>query len=211
MNVGFTIYHGTPMTPRAALLEVGKGRAFCVSFFRPDDCEAVEAISPAIMFRQRRFLRMDFGNETRRILVRSRRLETLLSLARGASFPSGAMGGDTGRAGRAFAVERRASKRLAVRCRARRAALAYGRPAFPTCSAMRTLPARGARLDRQAKNRAGRLRRISPENGRSSGLNGQHLAPFAYDARRCRRFRLSVFKRGLDVTRTKRTPLFERL
>ena len=45
------IYHGTPMTPRAALLSVCKGRAMCVSFFRPDDVEAVEAISPDIMFR----------------------------------------------------------------------------------------------------------------------------------------------------------------
>jgi hypothetical protein len=45
------IYHGTPMTPRAALLDVCKGRAMCVSFYRHDDVEAVEAISPAIMFR----------------------------------------------------------------------------------------------------------------------------------------------------------------
>ena len=43
------IYHGTPMTPRAALLDVCDGRAMCVSFYRPDDVEAVEAISPAIM------------------------------------------------------------------------------------------------------------------------------------------------------------------
>lgn len=31
------IYHGTPMTPRAALRAVGAGRGLCVSFFRPDD------------------------------------------------------------------------------------------------------------------------------------------------------------------------------
>ena len=31
-----TIYHGTPMTPRAALLDVLAGRAACVSFWRPD-------------------------------------------------------------------------------------------------------------------------------------------------------------------------------
>lgn len=44
------IHHGTPLTPRAALLDVCKGRAMCVSFYRPDDVEAVEEISPAIMY-----------------------------------------------------------------------------------------------------------------------------------------------------------------
>jgi hypothetical protein len=43
------VYHGTPLTPRAALLAM-EGRAFCVSFFRPDSVADVEAISPAIMF-----------------------------------------------------------------------------------------------------------------------------------------------------------------
>lgn len=52
------IHHGTPMTPRAALLDVCAGRAMCVSFWRLDDTEAVEAISPAIMFRQRRLFGM---------------------------------------------------------------------------------------------------------------------------------------------------------
>lgn len=49
-RVMVTIYHGTPMTPRAALLDVLVGRAACVSFYRPDDVGAVESISPAIMF-----------------------------------------------------------------------------------------------------------------------------------------------------------------
>lgn len=44
------IHHGTPLTPRAALFDVCAGRAMCVSFYRPDDAEVVEAISPAIMF-----------------------------------------------------------------------------------------------------------------------------------------------------------------
>jgi hypothetical protein len=44
------IYHGTPMTPRDALLTVCAGRAMCVSFFRPDDVAAVEQIAPMIMF-----------------------------------------------------------------------------------------------------------------------------------------------------------------
>jgi len=43
------IHHGTPMTPRSAL-EAMAGRAFCVSFYRPDDVETVEKISPKIMY-----------------------------------------------------------------------------------------------------------------------------------------------------------------
>lgn len=42
-------YHGTPMSPKAAL-EAMAGRAFCVSFYRPDNVEQVERISPFIMY-----------------------------------------------------------------------------------------------------------------------------------------------------------------
>jgi hypothetical protein len=45
-----TIYHGTPMTPRAALEAVLRGRGACVSFYRPDDVVAVEAVCPFIMY-----------------------------------------------------------------------------------------------------------------------------------------------------------------
>lgn len=44
-----TIYHGTPLTPDAALIQLA-GRAFCVSFFRPDNAARCEEISPAIMY-----------------------------------------------------------------------------------------------------------------------------------------------------------------
>ena len=44
------IFHGTPMTPRAALLDVLAGRAGCVSFYRPDDVSAVEQVCPSIMY-----------------------------------------------------------------------------------------------------------------------------------------------------------------
>lgn len=50
MSARPTIYHGTPITPRAALLDIGAGRAMCVSFFRPDDVDVVEAVSPAVMY-----------------------------------------------------------------------------------------------------------------------------------------------------------------
>lgn len=43
------VYHGTPLTPRAAL-QAMTGRSFCVSFFRPDDVDEVERIAPYVMF-----------------------------------------------------------------------------------------------------------------------------------------------------------------
>ncbi len=44
-----TVYHGTPLTPAPALNAVS-GRAFCVSYYRPDNVEAVEAMAPFIMY-----------------------------------------------------------------------------------------------------------------------------------------------------------------
>ena len=43
------VYHGTPLTPRAALAAVA-GRAMCVSFYRPDNVQDVEAQSPFVMY-----------------------------------------------------------------------------------------------------------------------------------------------------------------
>jgi hypothetical protein len=43
------VYHGTPLTPKAALLAM-RGRAFCVSFYRPDNVADVEAIAPFVMY-----------------------------------------------------------------------------------------------------------------------------------------------------------------
>lgn len=43
------IYHGTPLTPRDALMSVCPGRAMCVSFYTPADITAVEQVSPHIM------------------------------------------------------------------------------------------------------------------------------------------------------------------
>lgn len=44
------IYHGTPLTPRSALLDICPGRAMCISFYSPQDVEAAETISPYIMY-----------------------------------------------------------------------------------------------------------------------------------------------------------------
>ncbi|WP_066794993.1 hypothetical protein [Sphingomonas soli] len=43
------VYHGTPLSPREALIAAG-ARAYCVSFFRPDSVNDVEAIAPFIMY-----------------------------------------------------------------------------------------------------------------------------------------------------------------
>ena len=43
------VYHGTPLTPREALVAAG-ARAFCVSFFRPADTAQVEAQAPFVMY-----------------------------------------------------------------------------------------------------------------------------------------------------------------
>lgn len=41
-------YHGTPITPRAALLEL-VGRSFCVSYARPDDLKVCHEIGEGVM------------------------------------------------------------------------------------------------------------------------------------------------------------------
>lgn len=41
-------YHGTPITPRKALLSLA-GRHFCVSHARPDDCRVVHEIGQSVM------------------------------------------------------------------------------------------------------------------------------------------------------------------
>lgn len=44
------VYHGTPVTPKAAFDAVMPGRGACVSFYRPDNVDAVEAACPFIMY-----------------------------------------------------------------------------------------------------------------------------------------------------------------
>lgn len=57
-----TIYHGTPVTPRAALQALA-GRAFCVSYFRADSVADVEALGPFIMYDNGAY---SFWKQTRR-------------------------------------------------------------------------------------------------------------------------------------------------
>lgn len=100
-----TIYHGTPLTPRAALNAVLPGRASCVSFFHPYDAEAVAAVCPYVMFRQRRIFGMESRHETRRGMVSARGLDALLPVAGNPLVSSRQMGGDTGRSGGAVAAQ----------------------------------------------------------------------------------------------------------
>ena len=202
-----TIYHGTPMTPRAALLDVLPGRAAFVSFFRPDDVEAVEAVCPFHRVRQRRVLGMDGGHEARRGMVRPRRLDTVLSLAGSPTSQTGTLGRDTGCTGRAIPAQRRAAERLAVRSGAGRAAVAHGRADQSTGAAVREIRPRCPWLDRASEARACRLRRLSAKDGQGVGTVRRPLAPDPHDARREGGVRLSVRQRGQHVLGSERPSL----
>lgn len=174
------IHHGTPLTPKAALLDVGKGRAFCVSFFHPQDVEAVQEISPAIMFRQRRVFGMESGNEARRALVHPRGLDTLLPMAGAAPVSSGAMGSDTRCAGSAEPAQRFTPARMAVWSE-RRTALAHGRADRTAAAPLRAVRPGLLGLDRQGQD--ARHAGISRADGGSFHSLGQPVAGSAHDAR----------------------------
>ncbi len=187
------IHHGTPMTPRAALLDVCAGRAMCVSFWRPDDVEAVEAISPAIMFRQRRLFRMARSTEARRGMVHPAGLVALFRVARTAPVSTGPLGSDTGCAGRTVTDQRFTADRLAIWAEGR-AALAHGRAARSFAAPVRSVRPGLLRLDRQGQ--ASGLPGIPRAHGRGCGGSRQSLASVAHDARRDGGARLSVHQCG---------------
>lgn len=209
------IHHGTPLSPRAALRAMA-GRAFCVSFWRPDDAEVVEAISPSIMFRQRRLLGMAGGLEARRALVRARGLDAILRLAGTAAVPSWAMGSDTRRPRRALPAQRRTSERLALWPVEGGAALAHGRPDRPLLALGGTIRPRVSWLDRRVGpgNRQGPqgsasrgLRALVPSHGRVGPSNWQPLAGYTHDARRLSRPGVSIRQRGFLLSSAERPPL----
>lgn len=133
-----TVYHGTPMTPRAALQQMS-GRAFCVSFYRPDDVEVVQQISPAIMFRQWRVLILASRIKSWSGVGRGSGLEAVLQMA-GASTSRGTLGSYTRQPRRTFTDQRRIAERLAVRS-VGRTALAYGQPDRSAIAAVRQIRA----------------------------------------------------------------------
>lgn len=183
------IHHGTPMTPRAALMDVCAGRAMCVSFWRPDDVEAVEAISPAIMFRQRRVFGMAGGAEARRGMVHTRGLDPLFRLARAATISPRKMGRDARCSGRTLTTQRFITGGLAVWTEGR-AALAYGRAGRSAVKAMRQVRPGMPGLDRQRQ--ASGLPGISFAHGGSLPRDRQSMASASHDARCGRGTRLPL-------------------
>lgn len=198
------IYHGTPLTPRAALLEVCKGRAMCVSFFRPDDVEAVEAISPDIMFRQWRVLYVESSAKARGRMGRTMGMVGVFRLAGTSPVLPRKVGSRSRYAGCAKPAQRRVVAGLAIRSKGC-APLAHGRANRPTSSPLRKMGSRLPWVDGQRQ--APRQARISRPNGGSGQGFRQLLARFAHDARNQGCFRLSVRQRGRDNTSTERVAL----
>lgn len=176
-----TIYHGTPMTPRAALQQMA-GRAFCVSFYRPDDVEVVEAISPAVMFRQRRILFLAISSAKRSGLGGRSGLEAVLQVA-GASTSSRTLGGYTRQPRRTITDQRRVAERLAV-WSVGRTALAYGQSDRSPLATLRQIRACLLRLDRARQRFHSWLRSMVSAHGRSCKRLGQSMAQHSHDARR---------------------------
>lgn len=198
------IYHGTPLTPRSALIDVCTGRAMCVSFYRPDDVEAVEAISPAIMFRQRRILHVESSTAARRGMGRKMGLVGLLRLAGAATIPAGSVGCHTRHAWCAFPAQRRDAASVAVRAEGF-APLAHGRADRAAIAALREIRPRVLGLDgcRQTSGSP----RVSRPNGTSQPCLGQSVACAAHDARDSGGLRLSFRQRRRDNTGTERVAI----
>jgi hypothetical protein len=187
------IYHGTPMTPRAALLDVLSGRGACVSFFRPDDVEAVEAVCPQVMFRQRSLQRVASCTEARGRVVYPFGLDAILRLAGDTSIPTGTLGSDAGCTGSAKPAQRCVIERMAVRG-TWRTALAYGRTNRPAIAAVRKASPCMPWLDRSGQTSG--PARVSSAHGGSGAGYGQPMAPAAHDARAYRGANVSLCECG---------------
>lgn len=196
------IYHGTPMTPRAALVSVCTGRAMCVSFYRPDDVEVVEAISPAIMFRQRSVFILEGRNASWSGMGRDAAgLVAIFPVAGITSVPSWPVGSDPRHSRRTFAAKRCAAERMAVWSKGR-TALAYGRSDRTAAAALRQV--RPSLLGLDWRGQRSRQFRISRANGGSGAGLGQPLACPSHDARNTGSIRLPVHQRGQYITSTER-------
>ena len=192
------IYHGTPLTPRSALRDVCQGRGICVSFYRPDDVEVAEAISPAIMFRQRRIfiLAASVASWRRSYRRGAARLARLLPLVGAAPLSTRTVGCRSRCSRRAFADQRWSVERLAFRSISRRTGMAHGCACRSAAAPMRTVRSRVPRLGRRSQKRAGWLRGVSQANGRCRSGFGQSLASAAHAARDGRCVRLSICECG---------------
>lgn len=199
------IYHGTPMTPRVAMLDVLKGRAICISFFRPDDVEAAEAISPAIMFRQWGIFILEGGAARRAGMGRnSARLDAIFQMAGAAPVSSRPVGSDPRHTGCAEPAQRCSFERLAVWAEGC-ASVAHGWTDRAAASAVRPLRPSVPWLDRRGQ--ASGQSRLSQAHGGSGAGLGQPLAPNPHDARNAGGLRLPVCQRGQHITCTERVAI----
>lgn len=209
------IYHGTPLTPRAALNAIAPGRAMCVSFYTPQDVEAVEAVSPAIMFRQRGLFVLAGRAPGGAGMGSGSGLVGLFCMAGAAPVPPRTLGSHPRRAGSAKPAQRRAADGLAVRPEGS-APLAHGRADRSAVEAVRAirpgLPRLGggvrpdARRDQAGAARRGLRSMVSPY-GRGGGGARQSLACSAHDARGSGRAGISLCERGRDERRAERVAL----
>lgn len=196
------IYHGTPMTPRAALQQMA-GRAFCVSFYRPDDVEVVEAISPAVMFRQWRVFVLAISSAKRTGLGRGSRLATILQVARTA-IANRPLGSNSRQSWRTITNQRWIAKRLAFRSMGR-TALAYGQSDRSLVKALRQIRTSLLGLDRAGKGFNSWLRGMVSTHGRSCQHLGEPMAYYSHDARRNGCARVSISKCGQHQFSAERT------
>ena len=187
------IYHGTPMTPRAALMQM-EGRAFCVSFYRPDDVEVVQAISPAIMFRQWRVFVLAASFAERAGMGSGSGLDAILQMAR-TSPCKRSLGSHSRHARRTEPDQRWTFERLAIWPN-RFTALAHGRPFRTAFAIVRKIRTCLLGLDRTGQRFQGRRGSMVSANGRGCQGNGQRLAHTSHDARRNGCAGISIPKRG---------------
>lgn len=167
------------MTPRAALQQMA-GRAFCVSFYRPDDVEVVEAISPAVMFRQWRIFVLAISSSKWSRLGRGSGLATVLQMA-GTSIANRALGSNTRQPWRTFTDKRWIAKRLALWSMGR-TALAHGQSNRSLATALRQIRARLLGMDGAGQRFHSWLRSMVSTHGRSCKHVGQSMAQHSHDA-----------------------------
>ena len=191
-----TIYHGTPLTPRDALRSVCTGRAMCISFYRPDDVEVVEAISPAIMFRQRCLFILAGGYEARRRMGRDTGLVALLRMAGAKAIRAGAVGDYAGHARCALPAQRQHPAHMAI-WSTRSACLAHGWANRASSSPMRPIRSRLLWMDRAE----GRIAGLPRSNARGRSSARQSLARPTHASRNCGRVRLPFYQRGQHFAR----------
>lgn len=201
------IYHGTPLTPRAALLDVCTGRAMCVSFYRPDDVEAVEVISPAIMYDNGAFSFWQQAKRSGQEWAEDRDWTPFLSLAGASPVSSGPMGSHPRHAGGTIPAQRRAVERMAFRAGGC-TALAHGWADRALGQAVRTIRAGLSRMGRRDAGRpASGLPSLPQAHGRCIQAIRQSLAGHPHDARDSSGAGLSIHQRGQHEPCSERTPL----